>query len=152
MGYFGIRQPSIFTDTPIVGKKRKIKYQKSGLTDSGAKKVYESLIHLMQEEKPFLEPDLTLFTLAEMINIPPNHLSQVINSLAGKNFFDFINYYRVEEAKRNIILQKYEHLTLLGIAFESGFNSKASFNRAFKRQVGITPSEFKKLDIKERNI
>jgi len=87
--------------------------------------------------------NLTLFSLAEMSRITPNYLSQVINLLEGKNFFDFINYYRVEEVKRVINSNQLNQFTLLGIAFECGFNSKAAFNRAFKKFTGITPSEFK---------
>jgi AraC-like DNA-binding protein len=74
----------------------------------------------------------------------PNHLSQVINQLEGKNFFDFVNAYRVEEVKRKMADDRSKKLTLLAIALESGFNSKTSFNMVFKKMTGQTPSQYYK--------
>jgi AraC-like DNA-binding protein len=82
--------------------------------------------------------------LAEKINCQPHHLSQVINQLFGKNFYDFINTFRVEEVKERIKDENYRHLTLLAIAFDCGFNSKATFNSVFKKFSGISPSVYKK--------
>jgi len=75
--------------------------------------------------------------------IPTHQLSRVINEHFGRNFFDFINGYRVAEVKRKILDPAYAHFSLLGIAFESGFNSKSAFNRVFKKITGQTPSQFK---------
>lgn len=155
MGYYGINQPSIFFETYAIRNKEtafnreifknpdKTKYGKSGLTFEISRELAGQLSKLMQESKPYLEPELTLYTLAEKMQVLPNHLSQTINSIERKNFFDFINEYRVEEAKKNILSKEKHHLNLVGIAFESGFNSKSSFNRAFKKHVGCTPSQFK---------
>jgi AraC-like DNA-binding protein len=98
----------------------------------------------MTHEKPYLNPELNLYLLAERLNLLPNHLSQAINSVERKNFFDFVNHYRIQEVKKCLVSNEKEHLTLLGIAFECGFNSKTSFNRTFKKIVGLTPSEFRK--------
>ncbi|MEO0571704.1 MAG: helix-turn-helix domain-containing protein [Bacteroidota bacterium] len=161
MGYFGLNQPSVFNkhrnlrfDSPAVkniknheDKDDSIKYKNSGLDAKGSKRIQGDLLELMKTTKPFLEKELTLYSLAEKLQVQPNHLSQVINSLEGKNFFDFVNMYRVQEAKERIVEGNNKNLTLLGIAFESGFNSKASFNRAFKKITGQTPSEFSKMNV-----
>ncbi len=150
IGFFGVNQPSIFVESPEgrikkeQGRKGKVKYEKSGLTIESAQLTHTRILEVMEEQKPFLEPELTLYSLSELLKIPPNHLSQAINSIEGKNFFDFINLYRINEAKKHIQSNEKDHLTLLGIAFEAGFNSKTSFNRAFKKHVGQTPSEYRK--------
>jgi len=97
----------------------------------------------MNESKPYLDPDLTLAGLSAMLNLPQHHLSRVINEHYGNNFFDFINRYRIEEVKQRIPDPAYGNLTLLGIAFDCGFNSKSAFNRLFRKYTGITPSEYK---------
>lgn len=158
MGYFGINQASIFTNNFVEqaaintqdDRTKEIsqtdsKYKKSGLDAHGAVDIHHRLTALMTEEKPYLENELTLFALADMLNVPPNHLSQAINSLEGKNFFDYINEHRITLAKEKIASNQFQNLTLLGIAFDCGFNSKASFNRAFKKFTGKTPTEFKKI-------
>lgn len=98
----------------------------------------------MQEEKPYLNPELTLKILAQETSISPKKLTQVLNQGFGKNFFEFINSYRVEEVKKRIIIGETEQFTLLAIAYESGFNSKSAFNRIFKEQTGMTPRQFQK--------
>ncbi len=153
MGYFGLNQPSVFNASTILqgrkkemGKSKSGKYKNSGLDLEGSKKIQKELLNLMNATQPYLIKELTLYDLADQLQVQSNHLSQVINSLEGKNFFDFINMYRVESAKEKILLNSHQNLTLLGIGFESGFNSKASFNRAFKKNTGQTPTEFKKMN------
>ena len=99
---------------------------------------------LMKEEKLFLDQELDLKSLADKLKLSSGYLSQIINKYEQKNFFDFINGYRVEEVKSKIPDPAYQHLSLLGIAFESGFKSKSTFNLAFKKHTGMTPSGFKK--------
>jgi len=153
IAYFGIRQPAIFLETleyqkEHTGSDRSVdldkskKYEKSGLSKDVARSLHENILDFMAEEKPFLNPELTLYSLSDKLNLQPNHLSQIINSIEGVNFFDFVNQYRIEEAKKKMLLEKNKHLTILGIAYESGFNSKTSFNRVFKKVVGLTPSEY----------
>lgn len=120
------------------------KYRKSGLGADQSKELYDRLLEVMETRKPYLDTDLTLFSLAAILNWSPNHLSQVINTYERKNFFDFVNGYRIEAIKKNIRSRQYEHLTLLSIAYECGFNSKAAFNRAFKKSTGLTPSAFRR--------
>ena len=96
----------------------------------------------MKTEKPYLNSQLSISMLAEQIKIPSNHLSQIINEQEGKNFFEFVNNYRIEEVKQRIIENQDKKFTLLAIAYDSGFNSKSSFNRIFKKQEGLTPNQY----------
>jgi AraC-like DNA-binding protein len=97
---------------------------------------------LMLQEKLFLEPELSLSDLAQKLKTNTSVLSAAINSNFGKNFNDFINEYRVEEFKKQIKLPQNQNYTLLAVAFDCGFNSKATFNRAFKKFTGQSPSRF----------
>ncbi|AYA36757.1 AraC family transcriptional regulator [Hymenobacter oligotrophus] len=101
----------------------------------------ERLEQLMLTERPYLEPDLSLGDLATRLQTNTTTLSKVINAGFGQNFNDFVNSYRVGEAERLLTDPKYQHYTLVGIALESGFNSKSTFNRVFKKLKGETPSE-----------
>ena len=87
----------------------------------------------MLRQQPYLEPELTLSELAKQLNISTSKLSQTINNGLGKNFNDFINEYRVEAVKKMMLDEKKSNFSLLGIAQECGFNSKATFNRTFKK-------------------
>jgi len=102
----------------------------------------QKLLDLMEAEKPHLEPELSLADLARKLKIAPTLLSLVINTAFEKNFNDFINEYRVEAFKNCIGSENLKHLTLLGVALECGFNSKATFNRAFRKHTGQSPSEY----------
>ena len=97
----------------------------------------------MQQEKPYLDDELSLHELASQLKIPIHHFSMTINIELGKNFFHFISSYRVLEAKKILSDPKSKELTILKIAFESGFQSKAAFNKAFKEETGFTPTEYR---------
>ncbi|MEO9483869.1 MAG: AraC family transcriptional regulator [Ekhidna sp.] len=94
------------------------------------------------EHKPFLDPELTLISLSEKLDMSREELSDVINQGFESRFNDFINSYRIQETKRLIAEGKHKNLSLLGLAFEAGFNSKATFNRAFKKSENQSPSEY----------
>lgn len=98
----------------------------------------------METEKPYLDPNISLHGLSKNLMIPDHYMSQIINTKLKLNFYDFINNYRIEEAKRIFTNPKQNHLTVLEVAIEVGFNSKSAFNRAFKKATQKTPSEFKK--------
>lgn len=102
------------------------------------------LSELMNQQKPYLDSELNLIKLSELSKMTPHHLSYVINNGFNENFFSFINTFRVEKAKELLVKEDKNKLSMLGIAFESGFNSKTSFNTTFKKITGQTPSEFKK--------
>jgi AraC-like DNA-binding protein len=120
----------------------KKKYAKSGITPEIASELHQALTKLMQSEKFYTESELKLSDLASRLDIHPNYLSQVINEREGKNFYDYVNELRVEEFKRRVALPENQHLTLLALAFECGFNSKSSFNRYFKKVTNTSPSEY----------
>ena len=119
------------------------KYKNSGLTHHRSAELFSLLMTYMEEKKPYLDAELTLYSLSNQLKLYPNHVSQIINQQKQQNFFDFINEYRVRDVQDALISDKYQNHNLLGIAFEFGFNSKASFNRAFKKIAGVTPSEYK---------
>ncbi len=96
---------------------------------------------LFEEEKIFLEPELSLTDLANKLKTNSSVLSAAINQNFGKNFNDFVNEYRVNEFKKQIKLPENKHITLLGVAFDCGFNSKPTFNRAVKKFTGLSPKE-----------
>ena len=97
----------------------------------------------MEEDKLFTDSDLNLQLLAQKLAISPYYLSQIINVKLHKNFFDFINRYRIDEAKKILSQPKNDHYTILSIAYEVGFNNKTSFNAAFKKHTSRTPSQFR---------
>ncbi len=148
IGYFGLKQKVIFSSENIIiaekATKIQTKYSGSKLSDSEAKQYTEKLTDYMKSAKPYLNPDLSLPQLAADLNISSHYLSQVINEQFNLNFFDFVNRYRVEAFKEKVIFHEFRNFSLLGIAFECGFNSKSAFNRIFKQTTGKTPSQYKK--------
>lgn len=122
----------------------KKKYAKSGLSVKDMKAIEGVLNEFISSNKPFLDPDLSLKKLAQQIDINPNQLSQVINTQSNKNFFDYVNSLRIKELMRIMTDKKNKKFTILSLAYESGFNSKSTFNSSFKKLTGLTPSEYMK--------
>jgi AraC-like DNA-binding protein len=118
-------------------------YEKSGLTDAQAEAYQKQLLRLMDEKKPYRNGYLTLQELADELSISAHNLSQVINTRLGKNFYDFVNEYRVEEVKRRLLDPKYQNLKILAIGLDAGFNTKSTFNAFFKKRTGVTPSRYR---------
>ncbi len=115
------------------------------LLEDNDMEVYRSkLLSLMENEMPFLDADLSLRTLAEQMGLSSNQLSWLINESIGKNFSSFINQYRMEAFKTMAKDPRNEHITIEGLAYDCGFNSKTVFNTYFKKQTGLTPSQFRK--------
>jgi AraC-like DNA-binding protein len=146
MGYRGVRQREIFQkpETIVASPEPKgPKYVSSGLSKEVGPRIAELLQKCMCGSRPHLKNDLTLAELAEMVGVSSHHLSQAINEQLGKNFFDFINQFRVQEAKA-LLSQAASKMTVIEVAMESGFNSKTAFYEAFKKHTGMTPSQFRK--------
>lgn len=135
----GIRRPAI--------AKLEQKYTKSGLTASQMERYKHRLEVLMRSEKVYCRTDLTLPKLASLVDCSVNHLSQVINSGIGMNFFDYLNQYRVEHAMKLLGQQDGQRQSVLNIAFTVGFNSNSSFYTAFKKASGQTPAQYRQSQI-----
>ncbi len=117
------------------------KYQKSSLPNNVSQLYVEKIQSLIEDQKLYLNRELRLKDLAEEMDVSTHHLSQAINENLNRNFFDLINQYRVEAAKNEIT--KNLEKPILQVAFEVGFNNKVSFNNAFKKYVGMTPSRYR---------
>jgi AraC-like DNA-binding protein len=148
IGYMGLDQPEVFrqstgdvvpdssTDEPVG------RYTKSGLSDSTAGEILKKLQELMETSKPYLDGELTLTKLAQMIAVTPHNLSEAMNTRLQQSFYELVNIYRVDEVKRRLQAGDAQRFSLLSIAYDSGFTSKTSFNTIFKKQTGMTPSQF----------
>lgn len=119
---------------------QKTKPKKSNTNSKLAQRVSE----LMKSERPYLNPELDLSGLAELLDINPKQLSQTINQDFAMNFYEFVNQYRVEAFKERLQQPDSEKLTLLAHAFDCGFKSKSTFNDVFKKMTGTTPSSYAK--------
>ena len=128
------------------------KYKSSELNEEEKRNLKNKLINYLEQEKPYLEPTLTLPMLSEKLSIHSRQLSQIINESFNKNFNDFINEYRVRESEKMLSDNSRGKKTMLEIAYYSGFNSKSSFYDAFKKYTGLTPTEFKSITTKEIEI
>jgi AraC-like DNA-binding protein len=142
IGYFLILQYNWFHVVPIQieTEEETQKNKLSSKTDS----YYDHLMQLMQEEKLYVDVELTLQTLAEKLGISSGYLSRIINEKEHKNFFEFVNAYRIQDVKEKLVDEEYGHYSILGIALESGFKSKSTFNTVFKKLTGQTPSAYQK--------
>ncbi|MEJ5049226.1 helix-turn-helix domain-containing protein [Chryseobacterium culicis] len=151
VGYYSLKQKEIY---PLEEKQRQElisidedsdpeETRRKLISDEELIKIKTSLEGIMETQKPYLDSELNLIRLAEMLSVSTHHLSYVINTGFGKNFFQYVNEYRVDYAKK-LLKEPDGKLSILGIAYESGFNSKTSFNTTFKKVTGQTPSEFKK--------
>jgi AraC-like DNA-binding protein len=117
------------------------KYQRSALGEEQANRIADKINAIMQEDKLYLDANLSLQKLASRVAISPNYISQTLNETLSMNFFDFVNQWRIKAAKAKIIANED---TVLKIALEVGFNARSSFYKAFKQETGKTPSEFRK--------
>ncbi|MTI40855.1 helix-turn-helix domain-containing protein [Fulvivirga lutimaris] len=142
VGYYSHKNPS--TLKSLEG----LKYEKTQIGSTASHSIFESIKKHMEIEKPFLNSELKLNLLAEQLSLSVNQVSQVINDITGQNFSDFINQYRIEEAKR-IITNDDQNLKLIEVAYDSGFNNKTSFNNAFKKFTSYSPSEFQQMNRKK---
>ncbi len=165
LGYFGLTQVNVFSkknvavpvteeepsglafaepDNTPVQAGFQTKYQNSNLNEKELLQIHEHLKVMLQSEKPYLNPDLTLTELAGMVNTHPNKLSQAINQFEQKSFYDLINEMRITEFLNRVMQPENKKYTFISLAYDCGFNSKASFNRNFKKYTHKTPSDYLK--------
>lgn len=148
LGYFGLRQPEITAPPEPELEDRKeearVPYARSGMRPDEAAHHRERLLALMASEHPYRQGDLTLQDLADAMGISSHNLTEVINTQLGQSFYDFVNGYRVREVQARLTDPAYEGWTVLAIGMEAGFNAKSSFNAAFKRHTGMTPTQYRR--------
>ena len=146
IGYFGIRQGHIFVDYPSTDIEQSIEPVKQDQPGTSKNKNYSEIIsrltRLMESEQPHLDPELNLARLSSIMKTKPEVISEVLNTSLNQNFFDFVNKYRIEEFKLKCLNVENKHLSVMGIAYESGFNSKAAFYRAFNKFEGMSPTAY----------
>jgi PAS domain S-box-containing protein len=118
------------------------KYCTSSLKGNKELEIYFSLRETLEREELYLKPDITISEVSKILKTNTKYLSQVINNIAQRNFLQFINEYRIEHYKRILSREKLEHLTLFGLALQSGFKNKSTFYKVFKEVTGITPREY----------
>lgn len=137
-------QPEILTKTEALKPKTtpKVKYKNSGLTEAMIETLSHQLLELIENKKVYLDNTITLEKLAKNLNTDRYSLSQVINQEFGKNFYEFINDFRVQEAINIIEKNDYQIDLITDLIYESGFNNKVSFYKAFKKRKGMTPSQY----------
>lgn len=141
VSYFCVIQPEVFNGRPMDRAIPFVKYETSGLSPSFAKELKAQLTELMENERPFLNPELKLNDLAGMLDVSRHHASQLINEHFGMSFYEFINAYRIEEAK--IRLKEDRNDSIENISHDCGFNNRVSFYKSFKKMEGITPSDYR---------
>ena len=140
-----IIQSIILINLPLINfyNKRHVSNKRNkDLSDDEMTDVYWKIIKSMEIHKFYLQPDLTIKELSNKIDIPYYNLSKIINSVHNKNFNDFVNNYRIEEAKKRFLNGDFKELTIEAISKEVGFNSQTVFYRAFKKYTNKTPLQF----------
>lgn len=151
LGYYGINQTKILLPDFLILEEvpsktnHKLSNPLANTSDEELDVLKARLNTILENEKPYLEENLNLSALAKQLEITDKKLSTLLNQYMNTTFYDLINSYRIEAVKEKISSHKYDGLTLLGIAYESGFNSKTSFNRIFKKETGLSPSAFKRM-------
>ncbi len=126
------------------------KYKKASLPEEQATQIDERLNTIMSQEKPYLNPKLSLSDLAEFIDVTTNQLSQFLNEHRRKNFYDYLNHYRLQAFLERKKQMEYDHYNILGLAYECGFNSKTTFNTFFKKILRASPTEYFKQFLKSK--
>lgn len=152
LAFFGVQQQTIYSASLVAQVPQFLnedknppaasKYVRSGLDETQLDTLFNRLRSYMEGSRAYQHPELSLPYLAAQLSLPVHHVSQVINQRGGQTFFDFVNQYRVEGVVSALKNGEQRRKTLLGIALENGFNSKASFNRAFKKFTGLTPQAY----------
>ncbi len=140
--FFAMKQRPLKEEKPSSKK-----YAKSGLKAEDAQRYLEVIERYMVNERPYLESELTIQDLSKALEIPKHYIAQVINEKLGKNFYTFVNDFRLSYCRRLLTEDEYKDYTILRIALESGFNSKSTFNSVFKKSEEMTPTEYRNQNV-----
>lgn len=144
IAYAGYAQPAVFEGFQWNEPSAPAKYRNSGLTPEASRSLLQNLELLMREERIYHDAEISLDKLASRLNASKHHVSQVINEQLGASFFDYVNQLRVEEAKNLLAETTRSDFHVIEIAYLVGFNNKVSFNAAFKKTTGMTPTEYRR--------
>ncbi|WP_422860535.1 helix-turn-helix domain-containing protein [Flagellimonas sp. S174] len=145
VGYSANIQPDVFNGAYSYNTNKLFpKYEKSGLTPSLSLELKESLVHLFAVEKVYKENTINLDMVADRLNTTRHNASQVINEHFHVSFHEFVNIYRIKEAKELLTCDDNKRLNIINVAYEVGYNNKVTFNKAFKKDTNLTPSQYQK--------
>ena len=138
-------RPKFFHHIPnqIKIAKKRSKYQNSALQENQKSMYQEKILSFMNQQKPYLNPELTINLFSKQLDISSHYVSQIINENIGMTFLDFVNNYRIEEVKNKLANGKMNHFTIMTLAYDSGFNSKTAFYSTFRKNMNQTPSQFR---------
>lgn len=142
LSFFGFVQPEIFEGKSLKEVLPFVKYKKTGLSEVLSVEMKEKLLLIMQHRQPYLDHELRLDDLALMLNLSRHHTSQIINAHFNLSFFDFVNQYRIKDAKNLLLQNKQDGSTITQIAYDVGFNNRASFYKAFKKFADDSPTNY----------
>ncbi|MEK6152743.1 helix-turn-helix domain-containing protein [Flavobacteriaceae bacterium 3-367] len=141
-GYVAFSLAAVFRNRRAGKEVLREKYGKTGLSKEFSMELRTKLISLMEHDKPYLDANMRLDTIAHLLDVSRHHASQIINEHFSLHFFDFINMYRVREAAQLLSTAR-KRDSIADIAYQCGFNNRISFYKAFKKIRGVSPSEFR---------
>jgi len=139
---------STLTDENTIENANEQKGQKFNKLSDNTDLYHQKLLSLMTEKGYYRDPDFNLDRLSKEMNLSKSYISKIINKKEGKNFFDFVNSYRIEEVKKKLEDEAFDHFSIIALAYEAGFKSKSTFNSVFKKMTGMPPSKYKKSQLK----
>jgi len=140
--YFAFMYAHVFNGLPVDKLIPFMKYEKTGLSENFSLELKRKLQEIMKEQKPYLDPEVRLDSLAALLDISRHHASQIINQHFSAHFYDFINKYRIDDAEQ-LLRDPDSSLSITDVAYQTGFNNRISFYKAFKKHIGMTPSEYR---------
>ena len=141
--WLGYIEPRLYNGIPLKEAANPIKYKKSSLNNEQSAILYKSILEKMENEMLYRNSQLTLEVLSKKMDTPRHHISQAINEQSGKRFPEFVNSFRINEAQQLLETTSKKEMNIIEVAYEVGFNTKKSFNLAFKKQTGLTPTAFR---------
>ncbi len=148
VGYSANIQPEVFSGVYAYKNRLFAKYEKSGLTPSLSNELKENLIHLFETDKIYKENSINLDMVAKRLDTTRHNASQIINEHFNVSFHEFVNMYRIREAKELLLRDKSPRLNIINVAYEVGYNNKVTFNKAFKKDTNLTPSQYQRTAVR----
>ncbi len=139
LGFYGLKQRTIFKEQ---APNSELKYENSILSDEKKASIKMSILTIFDQKKPYLDPEFNMNVLSKLTGFPKHQITEVLSTEIQQNFFQFVNAYRIEEVKKQL-LDKKNLYSIEAIAYECGYKSKSTFYTIFKKHTGKTPSEYR---------